>query len=618
MLFNVMGWYTPPFRGSNIHRRGRLNWDINIELAELGRWRYCSPVSMHVACGALCKRVNEEVQVALFCEPLSGESCWHFVEDRADGPICSMLGSQEPIPAAGPTDEFDAFVLLCMALNIPPPENKPEEWSELIAMESWDRQLNFFSREWSAAPLADGMFFPCFVAFLVDNGKLEKFDCGEFRVLEAVHNVTFQLMAHRKHVERSWGKQTEQGFAHLEAARAVTALYTTRQCRVSRLMRHFSCFLVASIARDLTFWQWSDTLQFVLHNTDVAAIAAALSVSADPPEKGQFWFLASVRLKHTAYIVTFVEWLQSGSHLDTTTSPPSLQRLCCKFIWRHQRCFQADAAGYGRLSPELRRAVDAFGEVQVPGSKWVGQGLQLRLYRFGGRFLELHQSRGLNVGGLIWHSAPLMCEYLHQQDEALPGCWDGQKAVELGAGPGLVGIAGALLGMDVTLTDMESQASSTSRGETILDLATRNGQLNLLKARSTNNGNVNVGSVRVHQLGWGSAEDLAAMQAAEEAEGRAARPYDLVLGSDILYNEGSVPALLDTLLALCGEDTRVLLAFQKHLCTEFNTFFQQAPARGFTVVQLPLPAHTPQIDAGVEYGLCCLSRTRRTQALQPQ
>lgn len=68
-------------------------------------------------------------------------------------------------------------------------------------------------------------------------------------------------------------------------------------------------------------------------------------------------------------------------------------------------------------------------------------------------------------------------------------------------------------------------------------------------------------------------------------------PYDVVIGSDVIYIEETYPQLLQSLTLLCGQDTVVLLAsklryskvenflnlikdkFQYHLIHEINTIY---------------------------------------------
>lgn len=91
----------------------------------------------------------------------------------------------------------------------------------------------------------------------------------------------------------------------------------------------------------------------------------------------------------------------------------------------------------------------------------------------------------------------------------------------------------ALLGAQVTLTDLPDR----------LRLLKKNIETNL------RHGNVR-GSAVVKELIWGDDPDQDLID-----------PFpDYVLGSDVVYSEGAVVDLLDTLVQLCGAQTTIFLA----------------------------------------------------------
>ena len=61
----------------------------------------------------------------------------------------------------------------------------------------------------------------------------------------------------------------------------------------------------------------------------------------------------------------------------------------------------------------------------------------------------------------------------------------------------------------------------------------------------------------VAQLLWGDAGHMEAVQA------QAVEPFDLVVGSDVLYDPDQYPALLRTLAAFTTEETDVVLGFTR-------------------------------------------------------
>ena len=108
----------------------------------------------------------------------------------------------------------------------------------------------------------------------------------------------------------------------------------------------------------------------------------------------------------------------------------------------------------------------------------------------------------------------------------------GVRAVDLGAGTGLVGLAAAACGADVVLTDQEE----------CLDILRLNAEANAATIAAAGGGRV-----EVMPLGWG---DEVATQRCRDSGG-AGRGYDLVLCGDCMYHTGDAPEkLVDTVRAL--------------------------------------------------------------------
>ncbi|MBN3318617.1 MT21A methyltransferase, partial [Atractosteus spatula] len=173
-------------------------------------------------------------------------------------------------------------------------------------------------------------------------------------------------------------------------------------------------------------------------------------------------------------------------------------------------------------------------------------------FRFAGRRLRVAQDWGrLGVAAVVWDAAVVLCMYLELGEVELRG----KKAIELGAGTGLVGIVATLLGARVTLTDREPA----------LDFLRANVRANLPAELR--------GAAEVSELAWG-----------EALHRYAAGGYDLVLGADIVYLEETFPALLATLEHLSSERAVVLLACR--LRYERDRAFLAALGRRFAVEQV--------------------------------
>uniref|UniRef100_A0A3Q4BVF7 Protein N-lysine methyltransferase METTL21A n=1 Tax=Mola mola TaxID=94237 RepID=A0A3Q4BVF7_MOLML len=145
-------------------------------------------------------------------------------------------------------------------------------------------------------------------------------------------------------------------------------------------------------------------------------------------------------------------------------------------------------------------------------------------FRFANRDLHLAQDwKKLGVAAVVWDAAVVLCMYLELGKVDLKG----KRAIELGAGTGLVGIVAALL----TITDREPA----------LDFLSTNVKANVPPDSP--------GSAVVSELTWG-----------EGLEHYPAGGFDVVLGADIVYLEDTFAPLLQTLQHLCSDSTVVLLA----------------------------------------------------------
>ena len=166
------------------------------------------------------------------------------------------------------------------------------------------------------------------------------------------------------------------------------------------------------------------------------------------------------------------------------------------------------------------------------------------------------------TGGAVWEGAQLLSRLLIAQPASL---WQRRKRVlELGAGVGLVGLVAAELGArEVTLTDQ------------VVFVA----QHNLVNA-----GGLSAAArerVSVRRLKWGEAEDLASAQG----------PYDLLLGSDIMYDPNLYDALAETIIALTAADGEVLLVTREGSPTDTAAtleaaFYGRLRGAGFEVADI--------------------------------
>ncbi|XP_058227548.1 uncharacterized protein LOC131335978 [Rhododendron vialii] len=158
------------------------------------------------------------------------------------------------------------------------------------------------------------------------------------------------------------------------------------------------------------------------------------------------------------------------------------------------------------------------------------------------------------TGAVLWDSGVVLGKFLEHAVESGMMLLRRKKVVELGSGCGLVGCIAALLGAEVTLTDLPDR----------LRLLRKNIETNLY-------GDVR-GSAAVSELIWGEEPDTELIDPSP----------DFVFGSDIIYSECAVTDLLATLLKLCGIQTTIILAGELRNDAILE-YFLESVSKDFTV-----------------------------------
>ncbi|GKV21523.1 hypothetical protein SLEP1_g31497 [Rubroshorea leprosula] len=152
------------------------------------------------------------------------------------------------------------------------------------------------------------------------------------------------------------------------------------------------------------------------------------------------------------------------------------------------------------------------------------------------------------TGAVMWDSGVVLGKFLEHAVDLGMLILQGKKVVELGSGCGLVGCIAALLGAQVILTDLPDR----------LRLLKRNVETNLRHGVR--------GSAVVKDLTWGDDPDQDLIEP----------PPDYVLGSDVIYSEGAVVDLLDTLSQLCATQTTVFLSGELRNDAVLEYFLEEA------------------------------------------
>ena len=138
------------------------------------------------------------------------------------------------------------------------------------------------------------------------------------------------------------------------------------------------------------------------------------------------------------------------------------------------------------------------------------------------------------VPSVIWDAAVVLSKLLEHQCEALR--LPNSRCVEIGAGCGLVGVAAAILGAEVAITDRNDEST--------LAMITSNVEANVPTAQRER--------VTVTELTWG-----------ETKPGKLQGP-DYVLSSDPLVCEGCITPLVQCLVSLCHDWPKTKVTNEPH------------------------------------------------------
>jgi len=167
--------------------------------------------------------------------------------------------------------------------------------------------------------------------------------------------------------------------------------------------------------------------------------------------------------------------------------------------------------------------------------------------------IKLVQADGMGIGGALWDSALVLIHYFSNTKQFPVGFWKDLRVCELGAGTGLCGLLCAKLGAQVAITDIQDH----------MKLITANVDINELSNQAI-----------AQEYRWGS--DPSALRP----------PFDIIIGSDLVYLEHTYDALVDSFVKLSDEKTVVYLAAEDRNTTE-HKFFAKLHAK-FNVDKVPL------------------------------
>jgi len=170
------------------------------------------------------------------------------------------------------------------------------------------------------------------------------------------------------------------------------------------------------------------------------------------------------------------------------------------------------------------------------------------------------QDGSLGLGAILWDSTFLLGAYLLKRYVSLRG----KRVIELGCGLGLASVCALRLGAAVTATDSDKE---------LLVVTEKNLQGVKPIVSDEKNEECHNGPVCASYC-WG--DDL--------AKSGLKAPYDIVMGSDVVYSEDAMPSLTTSLLDLTGPDSLGLLVVK--LRDDWQTDFIQSLDKHFEVQQV--------------------------------
>ena len=195
--------------------------------------------------------------------------------------------------------------------------------------------------------------------------------------------------------------------------------------------------------------------------------------------------------------------------------------------------------------------------------------MPVQQFTFAGKSIEISQDIHANIdvhhntGRRLWDGAFLLSKHIETNYHEL---WKGKRCIELGCGCGLVGTVAWLLGANVTLTDTEDTLVHTVQGL----------NKNFEKWEAQGCAIPPKEALNVEALLWGR----------DKCRKYGDTTFDVILGSDIIYQPEATTPLLETLDELCSDKTLILIAYKPRGLGE-NIFFQQLVSFSLEYVTVP-------------------------------
>jgi len=165
-------------------------------------------------------------------------------------------------------------------------------------------------------------------------------------------------------------------------------------------------------------------------------------------------------------------------------------------------------------------------------------------------------------GSRLWSSAPVLCKYLEKNANKLKLNTPSTRVLEVGAGCGISSILLAKLGCQVVATDREI----------VLNILRQNVSYNCSDLSVSKN-------IKVEELEWLWTEEETNYLKHENQDqvpegvkklrefrmktlGSEEGHFDVIIGSDVVYEEPCIDALLILLNCLAGRSTQIFIAYE--------------------------------------------------------
>ncbi|XP_065865025.1 uncharacterized protein [Euphorbia lathyris] len=150
-----------------------------------------------------------------------------------------------------------------------------------------------------------------------------------------------------------------------------------------------------------------------------------------------------------------------------------------------------------------------------------------------------------HLGTTVWDASMVLVKFLEKncrKGRFCPSKLKGKRVIELGAGCGVAGFGMALLGCDVVATDQIE----------VLPLLTRNIDRNTSRIKQMDTNSDSFGSIKAAELDWGNEDHTRAVDP----------PFDYIIGTDVVYAEHLMEPLLQSIFALSGPKTTILIGHE--------------------------------------------------------